>query len=492
MLRSHRGSVTPSARPVLAHRAPMRFAVLLPVLGLLTGCPDRTISEVIPDQNKVESKDIPVNINRNIDILFLIDKSPTMADEQASLTANFPKFMQVLSQIEGGLPNVHIGVISQDIGAGGMTVGGNCSGQGDNGNLLATARIPGCTPPNGVFISDIDPGGGAPRVKNYTDTLESTFSCIASLGPVGCGFEQHLGSLKRALDHNPANAGFLRTDALLAVIIISDEDDCSASSPHIYDPSPQFTGELGAFADFRCFEWGWECDEGTMTRSAAGYHHCHPRTSSPYLSHPDEFVQFLKTVKADPKQIVVATMTGPNALSDPAVVDTTVTIDPTRGVPVVSPSCVNGSQNAFPMPRISYFASQFPDRNQFYSLCNNDLGTGLTLIAQLIRRVVGNPCFESDLVTDDIDPTNPGTQLQCTVSDVTRPGSANPVETILPACKMANDTTPAANTPQPCWYVKTDAVKCATYPTQLTLAIHPEQRTTPPDTHVLVQCVAKG
>lgn len=463
--------------------------VVLALTFGLAGCPDRTISEVTPDQKKVESKDIPVNINRDIDILFLIDKSPTMLDEQASLTANFPRFMQVLSQIEGGLPNVHVGVISQDIGAGGMSIpAGGCSGAGDNGNLLATPRISGCSPPNGNYISDIDPGGGAPRIKNYSGTLEDTFSCIATLGSAGCGFEQHLGSLQKALVGNSANQGFLRPNAFLAIVIISDEDDCSYKNAKIYDPNPSFTAELGPFADYRCFEWGWECDEGTMGRTARTYNNCRPRTNSPYLKHPDEFVQAIKGLKADPKNIIVSAIIGPSAQTDPARPDTQVMVN-SEGNPAVLASCTRGAQNAFPMPRIWHFAQQFPERNTFYSLCEEDLGKGLALIAEKIRAVVGNPCFESAVDTTDIDPNNPGLQLQCTVSDVSDPGTTMAKETIMPPCKMSNDTTPAADAKQPCWYVKPDTMRCSNYPTKLTLAVHPEQRNTAPNTHLIAQCI---
>ncbi|MBX3162068.1 MAG: hypothetical protein KF773_39260 [Deltaproteobacteria bacterium] len=459
----------------------------------MAGCPDRSIDKVIPGQDKIESKDIPVNINRDIDILFLIDKSPTMADEQAALTANFPRFIRSLSQIEGGLPNIHLGVISQDIGAGNMTVGGTCTGLGDNGNLLATARVPGCTPPNGNFISDIDMGNGT-RQKNYTGSLEDTFSCIASLGPTGCGFEQHLGSLEKALK-NPNNAGFLRPDAFLAVIIISDEDDCSAKDTQIFNPSNSAVGPL---ADFRCFEWGWECDEGIMSRTAPGtYTNCRPRTNSPYLHHPDHFVEEIKKVKSDPRQIIISLINGPSATTEPSVPTTSVTINTAmNNVAVLEPSCRVGNQSAFAMPRLAYFAKQFPDRNSFFSLCNDDDGDGkadlergLDLIAQLIKRVVGNPCFESDVSTTDLDPNNPGLQLECTVSEVERPNTPAAVERIMPTCKMQDENTPANDAVQPCWYVKKNLMQCSEYPSKLVFAVHPEQRNTPPDTHLFVQCV---
>src|SRR5215470_5274686 len=85
-------------------------------VGLLAGCPDRSISEVNPLQGRVEAKDIPVNINRDVDILFLIDDSPSMGDKQTNLANNFPRFIDVLGSIPGGLPNVHIGVVTSDIG----------------------------------------------------------------------------------------------------------------------------------------------------------------------------------------------------------------------------------------------------------------------------------------------------------------------------------------------------------------------------------------
>lgn len=455
---------------------------------LLAGCPDRQIAIVEPDQVKVESKDIPVNPNRKLDILFLIDKSPTMEDEQTALAANFPRFIESLSQVEGGLPSIHIGVISQDIGAGGLTVGQTCTGAGDDGRLLSQPRVAGCTPPNGNFIADLDQGNGN-RMRNYTGSLEETFSCIANLGPDGCGFEQHLGSLDKAL-HSPANAGFLRPDALLAIIIISDEDDCTAKDPTIYEPG---TNAAGPFGDFRCFQWGWECDEGPLGREPGTYTNCRPREDSPFLHTPDRFVESIKALKADPKQIIVSTIMGPSATTFPAAETTTVVTDPMTGGPKLAPACTVGNQSASSMPRLAYFAEQFPDRNSFFSLCNDDdndgqadLEQGLSLVAQLIKRVFGNPCFESDVTQEDLDPANPGLQIECAVSDRTATA-----ETTIPACRMADATTPAADAKQPCWYLKPDVEQCREYPSKLLLAVHPEDRTVPEGTVLMVQCVTQ-
>src|SRR5665647_174466 len=199
----------------------------LAAIGLMTGCPDRSISEVNPLQGRVEYKDIPVTVNRNVDILFVIDDSPSMADKQANLSSNFPNFINVLNTIQGGLPDVHIGIVTPDVGtkatqdsAPGPAIGqignGGCSGTGKSGNLQ-TFGIAGVT---GVYISDIKQTNGT-RTKNYTGNLDQVFGMMAKgAGAGGCGFEQPLEAMRRALNNNPQNAGFLRPDAYLAVIFI--------------------------------------------------------------------------------------------------------------------------------------------------------------------------------------------------------------------------------------------------------------------------------
>src|SRR5262245_35897653 len=103
----------------------MRHATLVTSLGslglaaafVLTGCPDRSIDEVHPQQGRVEAKDIPSPPNRNVDILFLIDDSPSMRDKQENLATNFPHFIDVLDSIQGGRPSLHIGVATSDMGS---------------------------------------------------------------------------------------------------------------------------------------------------------------------------------------------------------------------------------------------------------------------------------------------------------------------------------------------------------------------------------------
>ena len=115
---------------------------LLAAIGLasvaLLGCAERSLSELPPVPGNVLKLTIPVKLNRNIDILFVIDDSGSMGEEQASLARNFPAFVNVLNTIPGGLPDVHIGVVSSNVGTGGVNIGGCSSAtlpEGDDGNL---------------------------------------------------------------------------------------------------------------------------------------------------------------------------------------------------------------------------------------------------------------------------------------------------------------------------------------------------------------------
>jgi hypothetical protein len=57
-----------------------------------------------------------------------------------------------------------------------------------------------------------------------------TFACVANVGTNGNGHEQPLDAAQLALTDRVAdgkNAGFMRTEALLAIVILTDEDDQS-------------------------------------------------------------------------------------------------------------------------------------------------------------------------------------------------------------------------------------------------------------------------
>jgi hypothetical protein len=462
-------------------------------LGLLAGCPDRTISEVNPNQGRVEYKDIPVSVNRDIDILFVIDDSPSMLDKQTNLKNNFPNFINVLNTIEGGLPNVHLGVVSSDLGTKGADdaqagpgIGsgpGACSGNGKMGNLQTN----GSTLVTGAFISDTKNADGT-RTTNYTGSLATAFSAIASLGAGGCGFEQHIEAAKRALNNNAANAGFLRPNAYLALIFIQDEDDCSIAHSTLLGSD---TTTLGPLQSFRCNRFGHVCAQGGQDSNAMNQvgpkGGCTSNDNSAYLTKVGDYVSFFKGLKSDPANVIVAGIAGPTT---PYEVETRSPPGGGTAIPAVAHSCsyqgANGPEVADPSVRLKQFLDQFPNRSTFSTICQQDLSGALIQIAQLLRTVIGSPCIEGKLA--DVDPDTAGPQYDCSVSDVRNFGKANQSETVLPQCNNLN--APASSTNKPCWAIEVDMMNCMEGD-HLTLKV--ERNEAPaPDTHVISYCVTEA
>jgi hypothetical protein len=462
-------------------------------LGLLAGCPDRTISEVTPNQGRVEYKDIPVTVNRDIDILFVIDDSPSMLDKQTNLKNNFPNFINVLNTIEGGLPNVHLGVVSSDLGTkgaddaqAGPAIGsggpGSCSGNGKSGNLQTNG-----TPlVSGTFISDIKNQDGT-RTTNYMGSLADAFSAIASLGASGCGFEQHLEAAKRALNNNPANAGFLRPNAYLALVFIQDEDDCSIAHSTLLGSD---TTTLGPLQSFRCNRFGHVCQQGGQSSDQMNQigpkGDCSSNENSAYLTKVANYVTFFKGLKADPSNVIVAGIAGPTT---PYEVELRTPPGGGSAIPAIAHSCTYngaaGPEVADPSVRLKDFLDAFPNRSTFSTICQQDLSGALIQIAQLLKLVIGSPCIDGKLA--DVDPTTPGPQYDCSVSDVTHYGQPNQTETVLPQCN--NSQMPSASTNKPCWSIQVDP-KCGG-PGMLTLKVERNEMPAP-DTHVISYCVTEG
>jgi hypothetical protein len=171
-----------------------------------------------PDSNGTATTDGPGCTA--IDVLFVVDNSGSMAEEQQNLIANFPQFIAVLDQ--SGL-DYRVGVtttgrnydytMQTPIGPIPQHVSG-----GDNGALLH---------PTACAMSH-------PWIEKADPHPAQTFSCVANVGTNGPGEEMPLGAVHDAFGArmtDGTNAGFHRPDALLAVVILTDENDCSYEQP---------------------------------------------------------------------------------------------------------------------------------------------------------------------------------------------------------------------------------------------------------------------
>lgn len=153
-----------------------------------------------------------------VDFLFVVDNSGSMEDDQANLIANFPNFINGIQSTLENVEEYHVGVVTTDAYA---------------NNLPACQVLGGLVSRTGGTASSNDLCGPYADGRNYMtemDDLASSFACAAQVGVSGDGIERPMNAMEAAVrgDHAAAgqcNEGFLRDDALLVVVIISDEWD---------------------------------------------------------------------------------------------------------------------------------------------------------------------------------------------------------------------------------------------------------------------------
>jgi hypothetical protein len=390
-----------------------------------------------------------------VDILFMVDNSLSMKPLQAKLAAGFTELMTVLEQLPGGTPDLHIGVVSSDMGAGDFDITEipGCRRGGDGGALqfmpVGGCASTGLTEP---FIAvRTDPATGQ-LVTNYgAQPLASVFSCIALIGDQGCGFEQQLSSVRHALDPALAptgNAGFLRSDAFLAVILITNEDDCSIpADSRLFDPSSRLVSDpLGPLTSYRCNEFGHVCRiDGKLQhppRTAAGPLEGCESAEDGKLDKVGDFVTFLKDLKHDPARVFLAAVTGPATPYTVSVSD--ALIPDSSPWPRIDHACVAADDSyGEPSVRIAQSVKAFGGHGLLSSICGDTMGPVLHEIAARFSRPLASSCVPTP------SPTGPG----CTVVDRWVEAGGRRAAQRVPSCDEAAGATP-------CWKLVDDAATC--------------------------------
>jgi len=214
-----------------------------------------------------------------VDVLFVVDNSISMADKQALFVKAVPEMLERLvtpdcidlfdgtrspSQNLACEPgsvlemepasDLHIGVISTSLGDFGSGVACTSGHRIDKARLIPEVRVDVPDPDGLGFLSWS--GGDADEVA----ALNATFTeQIAAVGETGCGFEAPLEAWYRFLvDPSPPldlelqsnvavstavdtaileqRSAFLRPDSLVAIVMLTDEDDCSGMEGGGYYP----------------------------------------------------------------------------------------------------------------------------------------------------------------------------------------------------------------------------------------------------------------
>ena len=152
-----------------------------------------------------------------VDILFIVDNSGSMLDDQDTLAENFASFLAAAGS--GATSDFHLAVTSTDV----VTAGA----------LKGALR-------------------GPPQVLTpSTPSLESVFADHVRIGAEGAPIELGLEAMRLALSEplvSGANAGFLRTDAALSIVVVSDEDDSGG-----YDLTGIYGGDTRSVAGYASF-----------------------------------------------------------------------------------------------------------------------------------------------------------------------------------------------------------------------------------------------
>ena len=250
----------------------MRLALLSMTALAILGCDEDDIFTMLPPP-VVQIDELKQKPAALVDILWVVDNSGSMVEEQQALADNFNRFITGLTTCQGtGMaddicnfetkkcsrsnadcnpPDYHIGVIATDTTApadsGKLRKVGLCvpatgatpsNGkfrycQGSNQECAPSAMDPASDPANAVC----DMNQSILYVAPTTPGAVNAFARLVRVGVTGSGLEQGIRAAAQALGRDtdratgqfiaaPAeNLGFLRPEASLFVIFVSDEED---------------------------------------------------------------------------------------------------------------------------------------------------------------------------------------------------------------------------------------------------------------------------
>jgi len=482
-----------------------RLAVPLCAALLLGGCLEHPLKQVEYDKLSVLDEGFPIAVNKDVDILFVIDNSGSMAEEQALLSANFKAFIDVLER-DDVKANYRIGVTTTDSGnprcptttpEGGRLGLSSCVDraadaefsyldqdfsyacsdfcQKDDSQIkikpTTTAVDPVAKPR--TWLESIE---GETNVEGV-DSMVEAFQCFGPQGVSGCGFESHLESMYKALaassDRNSSNYGFLRDTAILSVVIISDEADCSfnPATKDIFTTNKVFWDDpVNDVAPTSAMCW----NAGVACTGAGTFSECHAenhdREGAPGAADADavllpisKYVNFLQGIEdgkrdalGDPSaEVLVSLIAGvPKGYEEqggPGVVYQDAEDPDFQRNFGIGPGCVLPSgdpdlpdQTAVPPVREREFAEAFAvdGARNLYSICQTDYSGALKSIADRLIDQFKPACMPSCVL--DLDTSTPFADANCQLYDSLADGRKTE---IVPCVEVAGAwTAPAGAT----------------------------------------------
>lgn len=389
-----------------------------------------------------------------VDLLIAMDSSEGMPPLQAKMLSQLPALLDIVQAAPNGPADLHVGVVSANTGVGIFDLPTlDCPFGGDFGWFQSDPRGTCTAAPLPTGTRYFQTTGG---VSNYSGTLADGITCVGAMGGSGCRFPGPFKSMREALTLPAAqssNLGFLRPEALLAIVVLSNKDDCSVyDDSELGDPrQTRMSDPLGPLNRFRCNEFGHLCQiNGVLTHpprgAATDLQGCvsnETSTSGDVTKIADE-ISVLQSLK-NSARIVAAAITGPAA---PYSIDMVQEAGAPEAHPQMHPSCQSATgESAEPGVRMQQWASALGGTT--YSICADSFVPALQSIGQAIVDRASAMCFDGSS-----SPRNDGTnQPGCRVADLSVGSPAGQSGSLISNCA---DTGGAS----PCWTAVDDPVRC--------------------------------
>lgn len=411
---------------------------------------------------------------KDVDILFVIDNSASMAQAQVKLNQGIGALFERL-ELAGA--NYRIAFTTTDNGnpwcpAGATTpeagnfVLSSCKDRIDDfvfNNGEIDARDLACNEqclllnedleilPTTTDLSDtaaprrwLELSEGVSNLPTTTDLVEA-FRCFAPQGINGCGFESQLESMYLALirsqNADEQDYGFLRPDALLAIVLLTDEADCSynKSWAEIFeqDGNKEFWSDPAAAFPTSAVCWNAGV---TCSGDPSNYDGCEPidkdvsgvegvSDDAAVLYPLSRYIGLLEGMEVQKQELdadnelLVTVIAGVEGAGEDWSVTYADTSDTDYQLAFgIGPGCTSADdQSAVPPVRMRALAEAM-DPAGLYSICDADYSATLADLGDRITAQFGPVCYSKCVA--DADLSTPQLEPNCTLEE-DPPGNEN-------------------------------------------------------------------
>ncbi|MBN1208039.1 MAG: VWA domain-containing protein [Myxococcaceae bacterium] len=206
-------------------RTPAPFILVAAILGWVAACesPVDQPGSTVPGTCQA---DAPSIAPQRTDILFVIDNSGSMAEEQAAIATELPAFLEELRQGGGVTQDFRVGVITTSV---------------YRRSFFNNREEYREYPEEAGRLRPVPTPSGEPSAERYLEgsdpeVLEKSRRLVKQ-GTSGSGQESPFEAVRLAVASSLAtqpleqggNGGFLRDGARLLVVVVTDEEDCSST-----------------------------------------------------------------------------------------------------------------------------------------------------------------------------------------------------------------------------------------------------------------------